>query len=105
VVLIGGGARSAAVRQIAPTVLGHPVRVPPAGEYVADGAARQAAWALSGEPEPPGWSRAGVQTYDGDVVRAVRDRYAEARDLTVARQRSFADVTPLTEHEPASPTR
>jgi xylulokinase len=105
VVLIGGGARSAAVRQIAPTVLGHPVRVPPAGEYVADGAARQAAWTLSGEPEPPGWSRAGVQTYDGDVVRAVRDRYAEARDLTVARQRSFADVAPLTEHEPASPTR
>jgi hypothetical protein len=46
-----------------------------------------------------------VQTYDGDVVRAVRDRYAEARDLTVARQQSVADVAPPTEHEPASPTR
>jgi xylulokinase len=105
VVLIGGGARSAAIRQIAPTVLGRPVLVPPPGEYVADGAARQAAWTLRGNPEPPTWSRAGVQTYDGDVVRAVRDRYAEARDLTVARQRSVADVAPLTEHEPASPTR
>jgi xylulokinase len=105
VVLVGGGARSAAVRQIAPTVLGRPVLVPPPGEYVADGAARQAAWTLSGDPEPPRWSRAGVQTYDGDVVRAVRDRYAEARDLTVARQRSFADVAPLTEHEPVGPAR
>ncbi|MCW2530556.1 MAG: xylB [Blastococcus sp.] len=105
VVLVGGGARSPAVQRIAPTVLGRPVLVPPPGEYVADGAARQAAWTLSGNPEPPRWNRAGVQTYDGDVVRAVRDRYAEARDLTVARQKSVADVAPPTEHEPASPTR
>jgi xylulokinase len=105
VILVGGGARSPAIRQIAPTVLGRPVLVPPPGEYVADGAARQAAWTLSGNPEPPRWARAGVQTYDGDVVRSVRDRYAEARDLTVARQRSVAKVAPLTEHEPASPTR
>jgi xylulokinase len=105
VVLVGGGARSPAVQRIAPTVLGRPVLVPPPGEYVADGAARQAAWTLSGNPEPPRWNRAGVQTYDGAVVRAVRDRYAEARDLTVARQQSVADVAPPTEHEPASPTR
>ncbi len=45
--LIGGGARSEAVRAIAPSILGLPVLVPPVGEYVADGAARQAAWALS----------------------------------------------------------
>ena len=105
VVLVGGGGRSAAVRQIAPTVLGRPVLVPPPGEYVADGAARQAAWTLSADAEPPRWSRAGVQTYDGAVIRAVRDRYAEARDLTVARQRSVADVAHPTEYEPASPTR
>ena len=41
--LIGGGAQSAAVRAIAPEVFGIPVEVPPAGEYVALGAARQAA--------------------------------------------------------------
>jgi xylulokinase len=86
VFLIGGGARSGAVRRIAPTVLGHPVLVPPPGEYVADGAARQAAWALSGNAQPPPWARAGVETYDSDVVEAVRVRYAQARELTVARQ-------------------
>ena len=87
VFLVGGGARSGAVRRIAPTVLGRPVLVPRPGEYVADGAARQAAWALSGNPEPPLWTRAGVETYESDVVEAVRVRYAQARELTVARQR------------------
>jgi xylulokinase len=94
VVLVGGGARSAAVRQIAPTVLGRPVLVPPPGEYVADGAARQAAWTLTGDAEPPRWRRAGVETFDGDVVGAVRDRYAQARDLTVAKQSSATDLDP-----------
>ncbi len=41
--LIGGGAQSEAVREIAPLVLGVPVEVPEPGEYVALGAARQAA--------------------------------------------------------------
>ncbi|WP_188037554.1 xylulokinase, partial [Actinotalea sp. JY-7885] len=44
--LIGGGAQSEAVRRIAPAVLGLDVTVPQPGEYVADGAARQAAWVL-----------------------------------------------------------
>ncbi|WP_336626598.1 MULTISPECIES: xylulokinase [unclassified Microbacterium] len=46
--LIGGGARSAAVREIAPLVLGVPVECPEPAEYVALGAARQAAAALAG---------------------------------------------------------
>ena len=41
--LIGGGAQSEAVRRIAPEVLGLPVVVPEIAEYVALGAARQAA--------------------------------------------------------------
>lgn len=41
--LIGGGAQSAAVREIAPLVLGIPVQVPEPAEYVALGAVRQAA--------------------------------------------------------------
>ena len=41
--LIGGAAHSEAVRAIAPLVLGIPVEVPEPGEYVALGAARQAA--------------------------------------------------------------
>ena len=45
-VLIGGGAQSEAVREIAPAVFGMPVEVPSPGEYVALGAARQAASVL-----------------------------------------------------------
>ncbi|MGQ7312144.1 xylulokinase [Microbacterium arabinogalactanolyticum] len=44
--LIGGGAQSQAVREIAPLVLGIPVEVPEPAEYVALGAARQAARVL-----------------------------------------------------------
>jgi xylulokinase len=86
VLLVGGGARAAAVRRIAPGVLGHTVVVPPAGEYVADGAARQAAWVLSGTPEPPQWTIAATATFDGDPQPDVRSRYADARDLVVDRQ-------------------
>ena len=82
ILLIGGGARSAAVRAIAPVVLGRPVVVPEPGEYVADGAARQAAWVLSGADEPPTWSASGVETFEAPADPAVRARYAEVRDLT-----------------------
>jgi xylulokinase len=85
VLLVGGGARSEAVRQIAPSVLGCPVVVPEPGEYVADGAARQASWVLSGEGEPPRWDRARAQTFEAAAVPAVRARYAEVRDLTAGR--------------------
>jgi xylulokinase len=51
--LVGGGAQSAAVREIAPLVLGLPVEVPAPGEYVALGAARQSARVLAAaEPAP-----------------------------------------------------
>ena len=49
VLLIGGAAASRAVREIAPGLFRAPVVVPAPGEYVGIGAARQAAWALSGE--------------------------------------------------------
>lgn len=87
VLLIGGGAASEAVRRIAPTVFGRPVHVPSAGEYVARGAARQAAWVLAGGDAPPGWSLDGLEVYDGDAVPAVRERYAEARDAVLERVR------------------
>ncbi|MEV5710820.1 xylulokinase [Actinoallomurus sp. NPDC052274] len=85
VLLIGGAARSEAVRRIAPTVFGRPVLVPPIGEYVAEGAAAQAAWALSGAAEPPRWEREGLATYEADAVPAIRERYAEARDHILSR--------------------
>jgi xylulokinase len=59
VLLTGGAAKSEAVRRIAPAIFGLPVAVPGAAEYVALGAARQAAWAISGldSPHPPSPTR------------------------------------------------
>ncbi|MFJ4166890.1 xylulokinase [Microbacterium sp. NPDC089698] len=51
--LIGGGAQSEAVRRIAPEILGVPVVIPDAGEYVALGAARQAASVIAAGPADP----------------------------------------------------
>ena len=83
VILIGGAARSEAVRQIAPGIFGVPVTVPPPAEYVALGAARQAAWALSGTPGPPEWPLPGTGAErTADPVPVVRQRYAELRDAT-----------------------
>ncbi|WP_017612083.1 FGGY-family carbohydrate kinase, partial [Nocardiopsis salina] len=78
--LVGGAARSAAVREVAPAVLGTRVEVPPPAEYVAIGAARQAAWVLAGTDEPPEWSVgepefiAEAQELDG-----LHERYAQTR--------------------------
>ena len=84
--LIGGGAQSAAVRAIAPSVLGLDVRVPTPGEYVADGAARQAAWVLSGSATAPSWSAASEATvFTGAPVARVREQYAAVRELTGVR--------------------
>jgi xylulokinase len=83
VILIGGAAASPAVRAIAPAIFGCPVVVPSPSEYVADGAARQAAWVLTGGAEPPTWTAGADVTCEADPTPAVRARYAEARDLTI----------------------
>jgi xylulokinase len=84
VILIGGAARSEAARRIAPAIFGVPVTVPPPAEYVALGAARQAAWALSGAESPPQWSLPGSSAeYTAEPVPLVRERYAALRDATV----------------------
>ncbi|WP_211261466.1 xylulokinase [Pseudonocardia acaciae] len=85
VLLVGGGARSEAVRRIAPTVLGVPVHVPPPGEYVADGAARQAAWTLGGGDAPPAWRLGAAEVHNARPVPAVRERYAQVRELVARR--------------------
>ncbi len=83
VILIGGGARSEAVRRIAPAILGGPVCVPDPAEYVALGAARQAAWTLSGSDAPPSWSVGGAVTYTAEPTPHVWDRYQSAQTLTL----------------------
>jgi xylulokinase len=73
VLLIGGAARSAAVRAVAAGLFDAPVEVPEPGEYVALGAARQAAWALSGAAAPPDWpvrAEGLAPTEGGAAVRA-----------------------------------
>ncbi|MGQ4496088.1 FGGY-family carbohydrate kinase, partial [Dermabacteraceae bacterium P13101] len=84
VVLIGGGAKSPAVRQLAADVWGREVSVAPEGEYVALGAARQAAQALHGDGLPA-WQVAGAETFAPSRSAALdelRDAYASLRERT-----------------------
>jgi xylulokinase len=83
--LVGGAARSDAVARIAPAVFGRPVLRPTPGEYVADGAARQAAWVLSGAQAPPEWAAADTEVFEAEPTPQVRERYAQVRDLTAPR--------------------
>jgi xylulokinase len=84
VILIGGAARSAAIRAVAPAIFGVPVTVPEAGEYVALGAARQAAWAVSGAAGAPSWRPAApAAEYTAEPTPQVRQRYAALRDDTI----------------------
>jgi xylulokinase len=80
ILLVGGAAQSAAVRAVAPEVFGVPVVVPAPGEYVALGAARQAAWALNGGDQPPAWEVTVDAVHEPQAsADAVREAYAAAR--------------------------
>lgn len=85
--MVGGAAQSEAVRKIAPTVFGVPVDVPTPGEYVADGAARQAAWVWAGTDTPPTWSAClgAVEHFEAPATAGLRARYAEAAQLFLDR--------------------
>lgn len=82
ILLIGGGAQSEAVRRIAPQTFGVAADVPQTAEYVALGAARQAAWALSGASEPPTWNVADSTRYEGEARPEIYERYVHTRDAT-----------------------
>jgi len=80
ILLIGGAAKSDAVSQIASSIFGREVLVPPAGEYVADGAAKQAAWALLGSP--PIWNLGEVKSIKSAPTPEVLVKYRKLRDQT-----------------------
>jgi xylulokinase len=80
--MVGGATRSAALRALAPAVLGAPVTLPPPSEYVALGAARQAAWALAGTTEPPQWPSPETTVLEADPTPQVRESYADLRERT-----------------------
>jgi xylulokinase len=64
ILLIGGAAKSEAVQEIAASMFNSEIQLPPAGEYVADGAARQAAWALTGSAD---WNTGVTKTIEPKV--------------------------------------
>ncbi|OFT58974.1 xylulose kinase [Brachybacterium sp. HMSC06H03] len=82
ITLIGGGARSRAVQQLAPAIFGREVTIAPDGEYVALGAARQAAWALAGTEEPPAWEISGSRIVTADATPQVLEAYRELKERT-----------------------
>jgi xylulokinase len=82
VFLVGGAAKNRAVSHIASALFGREVLVPPAGEYVANGAARQAAWALLGSAQPPQWNLGEVQSVKASPTPEVLVNYRKLRDLS-----------------------
>jgi xylulokinase len=73
--LIGGAARNEAVRVVAAQVFGRDVELPEPGEYVAAGAARQAAWVLTGAL--PSWA-VDTTVVPADPQPTVLERYRAA---------------------------
>lgn len=82
VLLIGGAAKNPAIAHIASSLFGREVLVPQPGEYVADGAARQAAWALSGNSTPPRWNLGEVTSTIAPATPDVVAHYRVLRDRT-----------------------
>lgn len=80
VLIIGGAAKNPAIPIIASALFGREVLVPPAGEYVADGAAKQAAWALLGDM--PTWNLGEISHHSSKPTPDVMDRYRILRDRT-----------------------
>lgn len=79
ILLVGGGAQSEAVQEVAARLLGTGVTVPQPGEYVADGAARQAAAAFTGRF--PAWVADGVDLPQGTDDAGVLGRYRRFASL------------------------
>ncbi|CAB4753383.1 unannotated protein [freshwater metagenome] len=82
ILLIGGAAKNPAVAPIASALFGREILIPPAGEYVADGAAKQAAWALLGESTMPRWNLGTVARVNEKATPHVIDQYRVLRDQT-----------------------
>lgn len=77
ILLIGGAASNDDVTQIAAQVLDIPVTVPERGEYVANGAARQAGWVSLGQPVE--WDVAITSRPTMNVEPQIRSQYAQHR--------------------------
>ena len=80
ILLIGGAAKNPAVQKITASLFGSEIIVPAPGEYVADGAAKQAAWALLGLSNAPQWQLGDAETINpqsNDVHEEIAHSYLE----------------------------
>ena len=84
ILLIGGAAKNPAVGKIAASLFGREVLIPPAGEYVANGAARQAAWVVLGGESAPVWDLGEVERVNAPHTPEVLERYRKLRDRTTS---------------------
>ncbi|GAB3397609.1 xylulokinase [Humibacter soli] len=80
--LVGGAALNPAVQAVAAQVFDAPVVVPAPGEYVANGAAVQAAWVLTGSR--PEWPLDVVAAPGQDHRPVIREQYARYAALAAA---------------------
>jgi xylulokinase len=80
VILIGGAAKNPAIPAIASAIFGRTAIVPPVGEYVADGAAKQAAWAILGHM--PTWNIGETNSHSSKSTPHVMDQYRTLRNNT-----------------------
>jgi len=78
VMIVGGAAKNPGVGPIASAILGRPVMTFPPREFVADGAARQAAWALLGEL--PNWQIPDVIEFNEKAAIFVLDQHRKLKD-------------------------
>ncbi|WP_080462537.1 xylulokinase [Actinomyces gaoshouyii] len=81
VTLTGGGAKWACAKTLAPAILGLPVDAPAPAEYVANGAAKQAAWTLTGADHPPTWISTIPDRLTTTAQPHIRTAYNNARRL------------------------
>jgi xylulokinase len=77
ILIVGGAAQNPAVQRIAAQVFDVPVVIPTPGEYVAAGAAVQAAWALT--DERPNWALSIAAEPEVDFRPIIREQYRARR--------------------------
>ena len=81
VMIVGGAAKNPGVGPIASAILGRPVMTFPPREFVADGAARQAAWALLGEL--PNWKIPDVIEFNEKSAPFVLDQHRKLKEKSL----------------------
>jgi len=94
--LIGGGARSAAARHVVADLTGRLVTVPAGDEHVATGACVQAATVLAGVSDPMELARSWAARGPGAAAAVTPDDSATARAAAAAARAAYAHIRDAT---------